>query len=415
MASFIHNDGAAVEIPLRLVVYVTITAAIVTVAAIGLQYTKNPMTSNIMEKQLGQIKVSLATMQYGAARSLIDPASPTGNMRTFKITIPEDVEYLAFGADPDPDNDFDLTNTNEDSLTGRGNVIFYGSRTGGKISVPLDDSIEVREGLLENGRWVMNNAKGKQYGVVIRGSGKFEITFELVYNPVSKEKYTLAHFTDDLNAYINPYDHTILPNSVWVSVDPNSIPADGTTKASVIVQLRDKRGRYAARDGIEMNLTATNGTLASAKLITIKGRNSTDITSDLIGTVMITASSAGLNPGSAYLTVTQVPVVLEIKEWINDSTPKNISFSTRQDSKYTVYFSGSGTEAFWEWPEARIEIDGTLIGEENIDNPTVVTKTYSQTTLPAGAHTLSIKMTNDFYIPWVGDRNLYAESVKLSE
>ena len=27
------------------------------------------------------------------------------------ITIPEDVDYLAFGADPDPDNDLNLTNT----------------------------------------------------------------------------------------------------------------------------------------------------------------------------------------------------------------------------------------------------------------------------------------------------------------
>ena len=34
------------------------------------------MTTNIMEKQIGEIKVSLTTMQNGGARNLIDADSP---------------------------------------------------------------------------------------------------------------------------------------------------------------------------------------------------------------------------------------------------------------------------------------------------------------------------------------------------
>ncbi len=92
-------------------------------------------------------------MQYGATRNLIDPASPSGNMRTFMITLPDDIEYLAFGADPDPDNDGNLMDTEENMLTEKGNVIFYKPRIGSKIRVPLDDSIELREGLIDNHRF----------------------------------------------------------------------------------------------------------------------------------------------------------------------------------------------------------------------------------------------------------------------
>ena len=415
MRSFIHDDRAAMEIPLRLVVYVIISAMILMIAAIGLQNIRPLMVEDTLEKQVGDIRMALTTMQHGAARNLIDPDSAAGNMRIFKIILPDDSEYLAFGVDPDPDNDGNLTDTKENLLTERGNVIFYKSRTGGKTRVPLEDPIELREGLLENGRWVVNNRNEKQYGIVITGGGRFEITFEQVYDPFSKERYTLSHYTDGLEAYINPYDPAVLPNSVWVTTSPNSIPADGKTSARVVIQLKDKKGRDAAKDGVEINLTTTLGNLGATNLTTIKGRAVTDITSDIFGTAMITASSPGLNPGSTYLTIKRLPIIFEIKKWINDSKPLNITFSTAYDLEYSVYFSGSGTEALWEWPQARIEIDGILVGEETIDSPDVIMKTYPGITIPSGDHTLSIKMTNDFFIPWIMDRNLYVESVRLTE
>jgi hypothetical protein len=213
MVSLISDEHGTMEIPLRLVVYVMITGAIIALVAIGISNVKPGITEDIMEKQVGAVKVSLAAMQFGAARNLIDPASPGGNIRTYKIVLPEDAEYLAFGADPDPDNDGNLTNTRDDIITDRGNVIIYSS-SAGKRMIPLNENIELREGLFENGRWVMNRADGKQYGVVIIGSGKSEITFELVYDPITKERYTLSHFTDDLNAFINPYDPTVFPGKV---------------------------------------------------------------------------------------------------------------------------------------------------------------------------------------------------------
>jgi len=240
--------------PLRLVVYVILTGAIIAIVAIGVSHLEPGFTMNSMEKQIGAIGVSLNTMQYGAARNLIDPDSPAGNIRTFRIVIPEDVTYLAFGADPDPDNDNNLTNTCDGMVTERGNMIFYMSRKSGKKRIPLEEGIELREGVLEKGRWVLNTIGDREYGVVITGKGTYELTFEQVYDPISKRKYILIHHTDDLDAFINPYDPTILPNSVWVSVFPASIPADGVSRADVTVRLKDVKGRDAARAGVEINL-----------------------------------------------------------------------------------------------------------------------------------------------------------------
>jgi hypothetical protein len=373
-----------------------------------------------MEKQIGEIKVSLSAMQSGSARNLIDIDSPAGNIRTFKITIPEDVDYVAFGADPDPDNDHNLTNTPDDLLTEGGNVILYSSGKGGKKRIPLDGSVELREGLLDNGRWIINNFGDKQYGAVITGNGRYELTFELVYDPISKEKYTLVHFTDDLNAFINHYDPTILPNNIWISLNPASIPADGITNADILVKLKDKKGRDAPKDGVIINLSASLGNLSALNLTTIKGKATANISSDLVGTSLITATSPGLNPGSAHLTITPVPIIFEFNRWIlNESSIMNGEFSTNQDLEYSIFFSGYGTKfqvpfiGVW-WPNASIEIDGIKMGEEMIDSDSHTTRTFNKTMIPAGDHNINISLKNDKYLPLLGDTNLYVEKVEIT-
>ncbi|MBU4221093.1 MAG: Ig-like domain-containing protein, partial [Euryarchaeota archaeon] len=417
---FISDERGTMEIPLRFVVYVMMTGAIIALVVIGISNIKPGITTDTLEKQTGTIKVSMAAMQSGAARNLIDPASPGGNIRTYKIVLPEDTGYLAFGADPDPDNDGNLTNTREDLLTDSGNVIIYRTSAGKKI-IPLDENIEIREGIFENGRWVMNREDGKQFGVVIRGGGRSEITFELVYDPVSKERYILSHFTDDLNAFIYPYDPTVLPNRVWVSVDPNWIPADGVTYANVIVQLKDERGRNAAKDGVEVNLTVSGGTLGRTNLTTVNGRAGTNITSDEVGTVLITASSSGLNPGSTYLTVKHVPIVLNFEKWLySEDDELTASFTTDQTLEYGIYFRGNGTMfsvpfvGTW-WANASIHIDGIKAGEEIIDSETSLVRIFPRITLAPGVHTINVTLATDKFLPLLGDTNIYVESVTLSE
>jgi hypothetical protein len=419
MASFTRDETASIEIPIRLVVYVILTGAIIALTAIGLSQIWPGITTDSMEKQIGEIKVSLSAMQSGSARNLIDLDSPSGNIRTFKIKIPEDVDYLAFGADPDPDNDHSLTNTPEDLLTEAGNVIFYSSGKGGKIRIPLEGSVELREGLLDKGKWVINNLEDKQYGAVITGKGRYELTFELVYDPISKEKYTLVHFTDDLNAFINPYDPTILPNNIWISLNPSSISADGITNADILVKLKDKKGRDAPMDGVVINLSASLGNLSALNLTTIKGKAKANISSDLVGTSLITATSPGLNPGSAHLTITPEPIIFEFNRWIlNESDIMNGEFSTSQDLEYTISFSGYGTKfhvpfiGVW-WPNASIEVDGIKMGEETIGSESLITRMFNKTIIPAGNHSLKISLKNDKYLPMLGDTNLFIEKVEI--
>ena len=419
MVSFFNDDSASIDIPIRLVVYIILTAAIIAVTAIGLSHIWPGMTTNIMEKQIGEIKASLSTMQSGGARNLIDPDSPSGNIRTLMVTIPEDVDYLAFGVDPDPDNDLNMTNTPDGMITDRGNVIYY-SGTNGKIRIPLDDFIELREGLLDEDRWTVNDIGGLQNGAVLSEKGNYELTFELVYDPISKEKYTLVHMTDNLNAYINPYDPTVLPNNLRVSVNPGSIPADGVTNAEILVKLKDKKGRDATGDGIKINLSASLGNLSASNLTTVKGKASATISSDLFGTSLITATSPGLNPGSGHLTITQKPIILEFNQWIsNESYKLSGQFSTNQDLKYDISFTGYGTKfsvpliGTW-WPNASIEIDGIQIDEEIIDSRSTLSKTFTRVTIPAGDHYLNISLKNDKYLPLLGDTDLYVEKIVLS-
>jgi len=419
MPSFTRDEIASIELPIRLAVYVILTGAIIALTAIGLSQIWPGITTDSMEKQVGEIKISLSTMQSGSAHNLIDIDSPMGNIRTFKITIPEDVDYLAFGADPDPDNDYNLTNTPEESITEGGNVIFYSSEKGGKKRIPLDASVELREGMLDNGRWTINNIGNKQYGAVITGKGRYELTFELVYDPISKEKYTLVHFTDDLNAIVNPYDPTILPNNIWISLNPASIPADGVTNADILVKLKDKKGWDASKEGVVINLSASVGNLSALNLTTIKGKATANISSDLVGTSLITATSPGLNPGSAHLTITPVPIIFEFNRWIlNESDILTGEFSTSKDMEYTISFSGYGTKfqvpfiGVW-WPNASIDIDGIKMGEETIDIESLMRRTFNKTMIPAGDHNINISLKNDKYLPLLGDTNLYVEKVEI--
>ncbi len=417
--SFFNDDTASIEIPIRLVVYVILAGAILGIFAIGLSNIWPGMTANVMEKQIGEIKVSLTAIQNGGARNLIDADSPAGNIRTIMINIPEDVDYLAFGADPDPDNDLNLTNTPEGMLTGRGNVIFYSGKFG-KIRIPLDEFIELREGRLENARWIVNEIGGKQYGVVLTGKGNYELTFELVYDPVSKEKYTLVHMTDELDAYINPYDPAVLPNNIRISVNPRSIPADGITEAEILVKLKDKKGRDAPTDGVNINLSVSLGNLSGSNLSTVKGKATATITSDIVGTSLITATSPGLNPGSGYLTIKPEPIIFEFNRWIYDEDGKlNGQFSTYQELEYSILFTGYGSKfsvplvGIW-WPNVSIVIDGVQLGEEIIDSESTISRIFKQATLPAGNHSLDISLKNDKYLPLLGDTNIFVGKIVLS-
>ncbi len=136
---------------------------------------------------------------------------------------------------------------------------------------------------------------------------------------------------------------------------------------------------------------------------------------------MITASSAGLNPGSTYLTAKQVPIVLDFGKWLySEDDELTASFITNQSLEYSISFRGNGTKfsipflGTW-WPNASIYVDGVKAGEEMIDGETILVMTFPRITLETGVHTIKVALTNDKSLPFAGDTNLYVENVTLSE
>ena len=97
----------------------------------------------------------------------------------------------------------------------------------------------------------------------------------------------------------------------------------------------------------------------------------------------------------------------------------NGQFFTNQELEYSISFTGYGTKfsvpliGVW-WPNVSIEVDGIQLGEEIIDSESTISRTFPQTTLPAGNHNLSISLKNDKYLPLLGDTNLFIEKLVIS-
>jgi hypothetical protein len=109
------------------------------------------------------------------------PYAATGNIRSFDLVLPERLEYLSFGADPDPDNNGILNDTPLGLVTDNGDVIYYKLMGDGKRMVKLRESVHIREGELINGRWLPRSVDGLGQAVVLT-DGSRSVTFELVYD-----------------------------------------------------------------------------------------------------------------------------------------------------------------------------------------------------------------------------------------
>ncbi len=409
-------------VPLKLVVYLVLVGVIIAIAAVGLKNAGPQMDEALMQRQMGELKSSFQQMQSGYARDLSDPYAPTGNIRNFDLVLPDSLEYICFGVDPDPNNGI-LTDTPPGLETDDGNVIYYKLTDGSKTLVKLDNSIHLREGVFSGGLWAPNVVDGLQQALVIRG-GSQSVTFELVYS--RGDVYTLSHLTDDVDAYIKPDNTGGLPNGLLVSMQPDSVPADGVMAARVSVQVIDSMGTNVQAEGLVINLSSSRGNLSTGQIITNShGSGSTTITSGDTGLSVVTARSAGLHDGSAEIAFTLPPVVLEFNDWILSSPgggpddELSADFEIKHDAVYSVTFTGWGTEAHWplmpeEWAIARIEIDGMIMGDKEIASASKIDVPFGNVLLGAGNHTLRVTMTNDFNVPLLGDRNLYVATVMLS-
>lgn len=337
--------------------------------------------------------------------------------------LPERLEYLSFGVDPDPDNNGILTDTPPGLVTDNGDVIYYKLMGDGKRLIKLQDSVHIREGELVDGRWLSRSVDGLGQAIVLTG-GSQSVTFELVYDRGTT--YTLSHLRDNLDAYINPNSTGGLPHGLLVSVNPDSFPADDVTDGRVTVQLVDSQGRWVQEMGRTVNLTSSRGNLSIAQLVTnAHGSGSVMLTSGELGLGVVTAQSHGLHNGTGEVAFTPPPLVIKFNEWINSSINTDpdaelvAQFQIEHNASYSVTLTGWATEAHWplmpdEWAIGSIEIDGVVLDKIEVTSGSRIDVPFGDVLLDAGHHTLGVTMINDFNYPIFGDRNLYVEQVKFS-
>jgi len=229
----------------------------------------------------------------------------------------------------------------------------------------------------------------------------------------------------NVTAIVKVYDGG-LPHGLFVSVNPDSIPADNVTVGRVTVQLVDSQGRWVQEMGRTVNLTSSRGNLSIMKVVTnAHGSGSVMLTSGELGLGVVTSQSPGLHNGTGEVAFTPPPLVIKFNEWINSSPEGDpdaelvAQFQIEHNTSYSVTLTGWATEAHWplmpeEWAIGSIEIDGVVLDEIEVTSGSRIDVPFGDVLLDEGNHTLRVTMINDFNIPLLGDRNLYVEQVEFS-
>jgi len=163
-----RDEKGQTFIPVRVVISIVVAGVIAGLAFAGLQYAMKVGAENQVEREcdelLSQISIMVAS---GDARDIYD-MHDRGDKRTIELDLPDELVYLGLGADPDD---------SVHGLTGNGSCIFYKIKGMSKKVIWLDENMEFRKGRNDSGRWVIDEP---EQGFVIKGGGKYTITFELV-------------------------------------------------------------------------------------------------------------------------------------------------------------------------------------------------------------------------------------------
>ena len=142
------------------------------------------------DEQVKDLSVELLSIQNGYARNLGDITAVQGSSCIARLSLPENVKFLALGIDPDPDSDGNLTNSAWNVENGS---ILIQYNSGEKNRFLIDDGIRFRTGTYDNGIWVPDDSHDPENaGILIENPVDGDFTFELVYD--ESGKYTLSRF-----------------------------------------------------------------------------------------------------------------------------------------------------------------------------------------------------------------------------
>lgn len=199
MKSLLSDTRAADTIPLKLVVYLGLLAAVLLLISLAWENASPVLDDAEIEAQVEDAALSLRSIQNGHARPLEEIYGPEGSMCILTLSLPDQVRYLSFGVDPDPDCSGNLSDS-EWNL--ENNTLIYQYKNGVKQRVLLGgETVHFLKGAPEEeGNWVPavspeNNETSsvlKETGIVI----EYPVSGEFVFELVSEDgvRYTMSHF-----------------------------------------------------------------------------------------------------------------------------------------------------------------------------------------------------------------------------
>ena len=199
MRQFFSDTEAADTIPLKLVVYLGLLAAVLILLAQAWHAAVPVLDDAKITNQAEAASMSILSIQEGYARNSADRYSPEGSMCTFDFSFPASVRYISFGVDPDPECNGQL---NGSEWVPENNTIIYQYKNGVKKRLFLEGNpvhfVKGRQN--SEGIWIpLTDQKNDEIhsslektGVVIEYPISGEFIFEMV--DMNEIRYTMSHF-----------------------------------------------------------------------------------------------------------------------------------------------------------------------------------------------------------------------------
>jgi hypothetical protein len=199
MKLFFSNTVAADTIPLKLVVYLGLIAAVLILLAHAWNAAVPVLDDAEISNQAEAASMSILSIQKGYARNSADNYSPEGSMCTLDFSLPDSVRYISFGVDPDPECNGNLSDSR---WAMENNAIVYQYKNGVKKKVFLSGkSVHFVKGERNaKGIWIptadpKNNesfSAPEKTGIIIEYPVSGEFIFEMV--DMNDVRYTMSHF-----------------------------------------------------------------------------------------------------------------------------------------------------------------------------------------------------------------------------
>ncbi|AKB35730.1 hypothetical protein MSSAC_1140 [Methanosarcina siciliae C2J] len=199
MKKIISDTVAADTIPLKLVVYLGLLAAVLLLLAQAWNTASPVLQEAEVKKQVETASLSLLSIQGGYARDPADRYSPEGSMCTLSFSLPASIRYVSFGADPDQECNGNLTDS---GWIPENNTLIYQYKNGVKKRVLIGGTPVhfIRGFRNSDGIWVPAESQDENQtasglgstGVVIESPVSGEFLFEMV--TLDGTRYTMARF-----------------------------------------------------------------------------------------------------------------------------------------------------------------------------------------------------------------------------